>query len=354
MKRLISGIAAVLIFAGCTACKKGENKAIIKGYAMDTSLSVAVYSQSETDAKKTASAIQKSVSELENIISWNVDSSAVSKLNESGSAESQTLADIIRTVNPLCTDSGGEFSLLMRPLCELWNVTAEHPKVPDKAAVMKLLPVCSGKASVNGNVVNIPTDAKLDLGAVGKGAACDRAAAVLKQDNASGIVSVGGSIAVFGSKPDGSDWSVSISDPDDINRSVGTLSIDKNCFISTSGDGERYFIQDGKRYHHIISGISGYPAETGLRSVTVLTDSGLMSDALSTVCFLLGYEKSLSILQKYGAEAVFITNDGSIIATDGLKSSFKSANKPLSAALDESSVKAPHKTSIKASDEAAV
>lgn len=352
MRRLISAIAAALIFVGCTACKKGENKAAISGYAMDTAMSIVVYSQSEADAKNVASAIQKSVSELENIISWSIDSSAVAKLNKSGTVKSHTLAEIIGAVNPLCADSGGEFSLLMRPLCELWNVTAEHPKVPDKAAIDELLPVCGGDVIVSGDEVNIPQNAKLDLGSVGKGAAGDKAAAILKKNNASGIVSVGGSIAVFGSKPDGSNWSVSISDPDDINRSVGTLSIDKNCFISTSGNGERYFIQDGKRYHHIISAVSGYPAETGLRSVTAVTDSGLMSDALSTACFLLGYQKSLPLLEKYGAEAVFITNGGSVITTDGLKSSFKPTNKPLCAESDESSVKSPHNTSIKTSNEA--
>ena len=100
----------------------------------------------------------------------------------------------------------------------------------------------------------------------------------------------------------------------------------KDKFISTSGDYEKYFEQDGKRYHHIIDPSTGYPSEGDLTSVTVISDSGLESDALSTACFVLGYKKSLGLLNQYNAEAVFIFKDKTVAVTDGIKKSFEIKN----------------------------
>ena len=95
------------------------------------------------------------------------------------------------------------------------------------------------------------------------------------------------------------------------------------CCVSTSGSYERYFERDGVRYHHILDPKTGYPAESGLVSVTVVCDDGFLSDALSTACFVLGYEKSLPLLEKYGARAVFVFNDKSVRVTGSLADSFE-------------------------------
>ena len=106
------------------------------------------------------------------------------------------------------------------------------------------------------------------------------------------------------------------------NDYMGILSL-KDCCISTSGDYEKVLTVNGKKYHHILNPKTGYPAESGLMSVTIVCDSGLLSDALSTACFVMGYEKSLPLLKEFDAEAVFITHDNYVFVTNGLKDKFQ-------------------------------
>ena len=123
------------------------------------------------------------------------------------------------------------------------------------------------------------------------------------------VVSVGGSILAWGDyNKSGDKWKIAVSHPRNEGEYLGVHSIDEG-FVSTSGDYERYFEENGKRYHHIIDATKGYPAETDVISVTVVCDSGLLSDALSTACFILGEEMSVPLLEKYDASAIFVDKD---------------------------------------------
>ena len=135
------------------------------------------------------------------------------------------------------------------------------------------------------------------------------------------VVSVGGSILLYG---DGEKFTVGIRDPfsESSAESFARLTLPA-CCVSTSGSYERYFERGGVRYHHILDPKTGYPAESGLVSVTVVCGDGFLSDALSTACFVLGYEKSLPLLEKYGARAVFVFNDKSVRVTGSLADSFE-------------------------------
>ena len=132
------------------------------------------------------------------------------------------------------------------------------------------------------------------------------------------MVSVGGSLLIYGDRT----FSVGIVNPDNDKQSMGTLKL-KNVCVSTSGSYEKFFEQDGKRYHHILNATTGYPANGEFKSVTVVCESGLLSDALSTVCYIVGYRKSIEILEKYEAEAVFIFNNNAVKVTDGLSNKFE-------------------------------
>ncbi len=173
--------------------------------------------------------------------------------------------------------------------------------------------------------IYIEDQCTIDLGAVGKGIACDVAQNYLKkQKEVSGaVIAVGGSILLYGTKTDGTNWNVAVQNPrGQDGEAMGVLSLSGTTNVSTSGDYEKYFMQDGKRYHHILDPSTGYPAESGLISVTVVSDNGLLSDGLSTACFVLGKEKGQKLLKTYGAEGIFIDQNKKVTVTKGLKDKF--------------------------------
>lgn len=177
--------------------------------------------------------------------------------------------------------------------------------------------------------IYIEDQCTLDLGAVGKGIACDVAQNYLKQQKevSGAVIAVGGSILLYGSKADGTNWNVAVQNPrGQDGEAMGVLSLSGTTNVSTSGDYEKYFMQNGKRYHHILNPSTGYPAESGLISVTVVSDNGLLSDGLSTACFVLGKEKGQKLLETYGAEGIFIDQNKKVTVTKGLKDKFTILN----------------------------
>ena len=128
----------------------------------------------------------------------------------------------------------------------------------------------------------------------------------------------------YGRKPDGSSWNVAVTDPRAENDDdyLGVVALNGTEFLSTSGDYEKYFIENGVRYHHIMDPSTGYPAESGVTGVTVVCDSGLEADALSTACFVLGVEKGTLLLKAYGADGLFVDEDHHVYLTEGMKERF--------------------------------
>ena len=181
--------------------------------------------------------------------------------------------------------------------------------------------------------IYIEDQCTLDLGAVGKGIACDVAQNYLKQQKevSGAVIAVGGSILLYGSKVDGTNWNVAVQNPRGKDgEAMGVLSLSGTTNVSTSGDYEKYFMQNGKRYHHILDPSTGYPAESSLISVTVVSDNGLLSDGLSTACFVLGKEKGQKLLETYGAEGIFIDQNKKVTVTKGLKDKFTILNEEYS------------------------
>ena len=203
------------------------------------------------------------------------------------------------------------FDITVGGVSQLWSIGEEDERIPaDEEIKAELLNVGYGKIRFGENSLSLSEGVKLDLGAVGKGAACDMVKAYLDMSDAEGaIVSVGGSILAWGDyNKAGDKWQIAVAHPRNEGEYLGILSVDEG-FVSTSGDYERYFEKDGRRYHHILDATTGYPAETDIISVTVVCDSGMLADALSTACFILGKDKSEPILEKYGASAIFVDKD---------------------------------------------
>ena len=181
-------------------------------------------------------------------------------------------------------------------------------------------------------------DQQIDLGGIAKGYASDRMADIFALNEVEGgLAALGGNVLAYGIKADGSAWRVGVQDPahpEDSNAMVGIVSLE-NAFAVTSGGYQRYFEENGKTYHHIIDPATGYPADSGLTSVTVVAPcarqrtgyepgNGTMCDALSTALFVMGEEQALEFRSTYDREfdLVLVTEDGRVVVTAGIAEQF--------------------------------
>lgn len=294
-------------------------------YAMGSYVQQTVYGKGREEAAQQASS---AVTELENLISWRIEDSDVQRLNQAAGTEfleiDQRTWNVLSTALQVCQASGGAFDVTIAPISWLWDFD-QDPHLPSDDLIQSLLPAVNYEnvsLLEDGTAALQTHDTAMDLGAVGKGAACDAAVEVYQElgvDQA--VVSVGGSVGVWGEKSSGSPWRIALRDPDS-QGSLGELDI-LTGFLSTSGSYEKQFTQDGVTYHHILDPDTGYPAESGLVSVTVWSGSGVLSDALSTACFVLGMEDSLPLLEQFDSGAVFITQDHEIYVTENLADQFQ-------------------------------
>ena len=323
-ERVCPGVVTVL------ADTKTES-AGITDTAMGTDCSVLVYAD-EKKAKQTAQDVMDMLSYIEEKhLSWRIEGSDIANVNKNASdgnsyETSEWTWGYLEKILDLSEKSDGAFDPTLGEISTLWNLGTDNPYIPQKKEIVDLLKKTGWeKVILEDGKVALGDEVRIDLGAVGKGIGCDEAKKLLEDtDIQAAVVSVGGSILTYGKKVDSRPWKVAISNPrkDNSQSYLGILTIEGNAFISTSGDYEKYVIEDGVRYHHILDPQTGYPADSGLISVTIVCDEGWLSDGLSTACFVLGYDKSLSLLEKYGAEAIFVTDEKEVMVTEGLKDIF--------------------------------
>ena len=311
-----------------------ESGDTLYGFVMGTSVSVTLY---HDDINNQFASVLDEIKMLdEKYISWRNEESELNNINsEYVSSQEYVLSDILYDAISLsldvCSNSQGALDITIRPIADVWNIEGADSDsfvVPDMSLVESASKnVGYEKLSLTDEGIVIKQESMvIDLGATGKGYALDIVKNWLEANEIKGAcVSVGGSILVYGNKDDNTPWKVGIRDPQgDASQMLGYLEFSSgtDICISTSGYYEKYFMVDGIRYHHIIDRNTGMPADAGLASVTVVCENGLYSDALSTACFVLGYEASIALLDKYNAEAVFVDKDNNIVLTDGLTDIF--------------------------------
>lgn len=393
-KQILSIIMAGCLLLSMTACSsdKGNMKPAFEQTTADASIETSspqeysktdfvmstVLSEKIYGTKDVTQDIKEELDKLEkDQLSWREDHSVVSKINADAQKGIKTKLDSdmtswVEDSLELAKRSNGAFDPTIGRLTRLWNIEGDNPKVPSKQEIKNTLEdtgytkihlekvesqnTANTKKNVDKDIkdntaknkeisedtsqntntnesvssIYIGDKCTLDLGAVGKGIACDVVQDYLKKQKEVGgaVIAVGGSILLYGSKADGSDWNVAVQNPrGQDGEAMGVLSLSGTTNVSTSGDYEKYFMQDGKRYHHILDPSTGYPADSGLISVTIVSDSGLLSDGLSTACFVLGKEKGEKLLETYGAEGVFIDQNKKVTVTKGLKDKFTILNK---------------------------
>lgn len=340
-KGLMAAIAGglIILLSGCGAAP--PQKQTLVDTAMGTIVSQTLYIQQGEETLDETAAVMQLLAELEQQeLSWRIADSEVARINaRAQEAISPSLYGILSQIWQVSEDSGGALDVTLGRLSRLWNLdelsvlaenggstATEQINIPAKELIQTALADCGWeKVQLSEGTIALPVGMQLDLGAVGKGIACDRIREYLySQPRITGaVVAVGGSVVTYGQKPDGSSWQVAIMHPREEGAYLGILSLTGENYISTSGDYERYVMADGVRYHHILDPATGHPARSGLCSVTVVCDSGLLADALSTACFVLGPERGLALAEAYGAEALLVEEDGTLHMTEGMKKIFK-------------------------------
>lgn len=310
---IVFGIVSYDFISGRSSCERTS-------VAMGTVITVKLFGfGAENDLDR----IETEINGLESsVLSWRKEGSDIYRINEGAGASVSVSPDTVEIIGQCIDISGdcdGVFDITVGNVTKLWDFGGDNQRLPSESEIKTALADVGYKnVSVSGNAVQIKKGQSLDLGAVGKGFTCDKIKDLLdKGRTKSAVVSIGGSLLIYGSRT----FSVGIVNPDNDKQSMGTLKLKDTC-VSTSGDYEKYFEQDGKRYHHILNATTGYPATSEFKSVTVICESGIISDALSTVCYIVGYRKSIEILEEYDAEAVFIFNNNAVKVTDGLSGKF--------------------------------
>lgn len=212
---------------------------------------------------------------------------------------------------------GGKFDITLLPV-SLWDFNGENPRVPDEAELKEALKyVDYTLVKVEGNSVTVPKGVQIDLGAIAKGYIADKMAEYLKKEGvSSAILDLGGNIYALGDKR-GENWKIGIRSPFDPGEQIGYTEV-KDKTVVTSGVYERCFKKDGKLYHHILNTENGMPVDNGVASVTIIAQSSADADALSTLCFALGKDKGLEVLNNTeGVCGIFVMTGGEIFKSDG-------------------------------------
>lgn len=315
MKKILIALAVVAAVAAAAIFFASSNEVKREFFAMDTFVSAKVKGFAAKDA---AGGISTLVRELDSKqLSRYTSGSEISRINsEAETVLSDEMRDYITELLEVGKMSGGKFDIALGAVSDLWSFN-DSPRVPSTDELTEALSHSgSDKLSLSGNTLTRADGCIVDLGSAGKGIALDKVKSYLSDKKiSSAVVSVGGSVLLYGK----GSFNVGVRDPwGEAGRSVMTVKLGAGC-VSTSGSYERCFEQGGKRYHHILDPDTGLPVENGLVSVTVISDSGLLSDALSTACFVLGAEGGAKLAAKYGCEAIFITEDKKVICTDGIK-----------------------------------
>ncbi|MBQ7962725.1 MAG: FAD:protein FMN transferase [Clostridia bacterium] len=293
------------------------------GYAMGSEIVACFYGG---DNKETADTLFSEINVLDtDMLSAKSEKSEIYSLNEKGSQQlSDEALPYINSSLEICKASQGALDITIGSLSSLWGFDSSSDIIPDSSLIETEKSYCGyEKIVLDGNTVTLSENQKLDMGALGKGIACDKAKDILSANGTKrALISVGGTILTYS---DGKDyywhdgWGIAVRTPEtDDSSPLLRVHVTDTKVFSTSGDYEKYFKKDGKRYHHILNPGTGYPAETGLKSVTIIADSGLVADGLSTACFVLGREKSQALLEQYNAEAIFVDKDNNVYITDGI------------------------------------
>ena len=329
MKKYCFFLLPVLLLASCKPAVRKESRTV---FALGTVCSIQLFTEKPQSKADTVLQIcTRRLEELERHLSANAEISTLIDINKaSGVSAVNVPADIYPLFERamfFAEKTDGAFNPVIGGIVKLWNIGFENARKPEDRAIRDALSRTGYKdVQLTGTAVFLKkAGMKLDLGAIAKGFAADELTRIVRQAGiAHAVIDIGGTISAVGKRPDGKRWNIGIRDPRVQQGQPVISTAIESCSISTSGSYERYFEQDGVRYHHIIDPATGYPVRNNMIAVSVFSDSATDADALSTACFVLGYEKAVKLLAELpDTEALFIFDDNSVCTTAGLAQHIK-------------------------------
>lgn len=320
-KHFISAMLSALLFL--TGCSAESSPEPVQGtfFAMDTVMDFTIYGESGLIDQS-----ESLITSLESLVSVTDADSELYAINQTGSGMlTEEASSLMKQALEICRRTDGALDLSIYPIVRAWGFTTGSYQVPDEAEIQALLPLVDYRKiqyDAATGTVTLPEGMEIDLGSVAKGYAGQLAAQMLREHGVqSALLNLGGNVQTVGTKPDGSPWQIGIKDPQGEDAMM-VLSVEDQAVV-TSGGYERYFEQDGQTYWHIMDPSTGHPADSGLISVTIVGDEGVVCDGLSTALFVMGLEKAADLWAQSGDfEAVFVTASGEVYITEGLRDRF--------------------------------
>lgn len=347
MEKVISVLLiCIIIVLTCISCTSGNNKYYEKSnIVMDTTVTLSAYGANSKEAVEEGF---KRLDEINEMASTSISSSDVYNINSaSGMSYVKVHPEIIYMIETSIKYSelsDGAFDITLGPIINLWRIGTEKERLPFDEEIKEKLPLVGyKKISINeedSSVMLKDQGMAIDLGGVAKGFAADEVLKIYKKYNIEkGLINLGAStIYALGKNKNNKQWSVGIKHPrsDDPKEYMGIIKL-SNEALSTSGDYERYFIKENKRYHHIINPQTGYPVDNGVISDTIVVeddvlDNCMLSDILSTAVFVLGQEKGLKLINNLkGVSCEVITSDYNVYTSAGFRDRISDLNKEFKA-----------------------
>ncbi len=315
MKKILPGFLLIcVVLSSCTAPFTERTL-----YVMDTVATIRLFSENE----EVADEIEKTLREMS--ASLSAHDGKLKEINDAGQGEAdEFISELFEISKEKSKETGGVFSPYLGAPIELWGVGSKNYVPQDDEIKKALATTDEANACLEKNKLSLKNGQRLNFGAIAKGYATDKIRSILAENNISGaVISLGGNVYVHGKKENGKEFLVAVRDPlGSENEWILTLML-SDSFVITSGDYERFFEKDGKRYHHIINPETGRPCESDLLACCVVSKNGAEGDALSTALYVMGKEKALSFWREGdGFELVLIGRDKTVTVTEGLWDKF--------------------------------
>jgi thiamine biosynthesis lipoprotein len=306
-----------------------------ESYQIGTYITISIYDEKEVPST-VFDEIFYTIYDFEKMMSKNIEMTNVDQINDSAGVSPVEVPEVLYDLIDLSINYGemsnGLFDISIGPVVNLWGIGTDDAAIPDDdelKAAMEKVDYRKIELDPEKNTVFLPEEGMvLDLGAVAKGYIADEVKKVIQKNGyESAIINLGGNVLTVGLKPNSDHWSVGVRDPQsEMGGLVGILNLEDNAIVS-SGVYERFFMKDNVRYHHLINPDTGYPEQSNLLSISIVTGASVDGDALSTAGFLMGFEKGYDFIESLeGVDAMFVLDDGSIYMTSGIESKFLLTN----------------------------